>query len=158
MRHFRWVLAALAVAALVLIGAEVGLMILIGSQIGWWWVLGIIIATAVLGAVLMNLEGRKAWRALAGAFGSGRMPSGELADAALVLLGGMLLIGPGFISDATGLLLLLPITRPAARSLVAFVIARMVPRPPTSVIEGEVVDDPQDGHDDDPPVIRGEIV
>lgn len=154
MRQVRWVLAALAITALILIGGEVWLMIFVGSQIGWWWAVAIIIATAVLGAVLMNLEGRKAWRALASAFGSGRMPSGELADAALILLGGLLLIGPGFVSDAAGLLLLLPITRPAARSLVAFVIARLVPRPPSSVIEGEVVDDPDDG----PPVIRGEIV
>jgi UPF0716 protein FxsA len=79
------------------------------------------------------------------------MPTGHLADAALVLVGGVLLMVPGFFTDVVGILFLLPATRPAVRKFLGYVLAKQagklgvrVPRtvPDGTVIRGETVDDP----------------
>jgi UPF0716 protein FxsA len=56
------------------------------------------------------------------------MPGRELADAALVLVGGTLLLTPGFVTDVVGFFLVLPFTRPIARRLLAAVVARRAVR------------------------------
>ena len=143
---------------------EVWLLLQVADQIGALLTVGILVVEAVLGGWLMRREGGRAWTALTEAFATGKVPSGELADAALVLVGGLLLMLPGFATDIVGFLFLLPMTRPAARKLVAFFIARRLSRlgvPPTSpasgdVIAGETVPGP-DPRPDDPTVIRGEV-
>ena len=144
---------------------EVWLLLQVADRIGGLPTVGILVAEAVLGAWMVRREGGRAGAALTGAFQTGRVPSGELADAALVLVGGLLLMLPGFATDIVGFLFLLPMTRPAARKLVAFFIARRLsrlgmPSPARpgrgDVIEGETVADPA------PPrggatVIRGEV-
>ena len=62
--------------------------------------------------------------ALRDAAGTGRLPDRELSDAGLVLVGGTLLVTPGFLTDIVGFFLVLPFTRPIARRLLAWVIAR----------------------------------
>jgi UPF0716 protein FxsA len=130
---------------------EVWLLIQVGHQIGLLATVLILIGEALLGGRLMRREGRRAWKGLSDAFGTGRMPTGELADAALVLVGGVLLMLPGFATDVLGLLCLLPLTRPAARQILGFFIARriqrlgvplLVNRPASdpTVIEGETVE------------------
>ena len=52
------------------------------------------------------------------------MPATELADGALVLVGGTLMISPGFVTDVFGILLILPFTRPLARRLLSRFVAR----------------------------------
>ena len=84
----------------------------------------ILVGEAILGAWLMRREESRAWKALNKAFASGKVPTGELADAALILVGGVLLMLPGFITDVFGFLFLLPFTRPLARQLLAFFVAR----------------------------------
>jgi len=143
---------------------EVWLLIQVGARIGVWPTVGILVMEAILGAWLMRREGGRAWRALTVAFGTGRVPTGELADAALVLVGGLLLMLPGFVTDIVGFLFLLPLTRPLARTLVAFFIARRIerlglstvrPQRPGDVIEGETVDVPPPGGGST--VISGEV-
>lgn len=130
---------------------EVWLLTTVASQIGVLPTIGILVVEALLGGWLMRREGSKAWTALSDAFGTGRMPTGELADAALVLVGGVLLMLPGFFTDVIGLLFLLPVTRPLARRLIGFVIAKQAARSgvdlgmvrarfePGTVIRGETV-------------------
>jgi len=151
----------LAVAVPIL---EVWLLIQVGARIGVAPTLLILVAEAVLGGVLMRREGRRAWRALTSTFETGRVPTGELADAALVLVGGVLLMLPGFVTDVIGFLFLLPLTRPLARKLVVFFVARRISRlnlPVThqpgrgTVIEGETVED--GGRGPGPTVISGEV-
>ena len=81
-------------------------------------------ATSLLGAWLIRREGAKAWRALDQAARSGRMPTREIADGIVVLVGGGLLLVPGFVTDVVGLVLVLPFVRPVARNLLAAVISR----------------------------------
>ena len=107
---------------------EIWLIVQVGQMIGVWWTLAILVGEALLGAWLMRREGTRAWKALNEAFASGKMPTGELADTALVLVGGVLLMLPGFVTDVFGLLFLLPFTRPLARKVLAFCVARRMSR------------------------------
>jgi UPF0716 protein FxsA len=143
---------------------EVWLLIKVADEIGVWPTVLILVVEAALGGWLMRREGSRAWQALTDAFGTGRVPTGELANAALVLVGGLLLMLPGFATDVIGFLFLLPMTRPLARKLVAFFLARRIsrlgltrvsPRGRDDVIAGETVDDPGPGSG--PTVISGEI-
>ena len=142
---------------------EVWLLLQVADRIGGLPTVGILVAEAVLGAWMVRREGGRAWAALTGAFETGKVPSGELADAALVLVGGLLLMLPGFATDIIGFLFLLPMTRPVARKLVAFFIARRLSRLGVplrtgpgggDVIPGETVPDPAP-RPDGPSVIRG---
>ncbi|HET7689524.1 MAG TPA: FxsA family protein [Nocardioidaceae bacterium] len=126
---------------------EIYFLIQIGQVIGPWWTILLLVADGVLGSVLVRNEGRRAWAALNTAISSHRMPHKELADGALILIGGTLLLTPGFVTDAFGLFCVLPFTRPIARKLLARAISRRIvtvnlPPPPTGdrVVPGEVVD------------------
>lgn len=162
-----WLVPVLVAVFILLSVAEVWLLTFVGLQIGVPWTLAILIAGAVLGAWLMRREGNKAWRALVDAYTTGKMPAGQLADAALVLVGGLMLILPGFLTDLVGLVCLLPWTRPMARRAIGLVVARQAarsgfdvhtmrsPYANGTVVEGETVDGPQPPSE--PPVVSGEI-
>jgi len=145
-RRFPWPL--LFVAFLVVPIVEIYVLIQVGQVIGAWWTVLLLIADSIFGSWLLKREGVRAWRALQQAFTEGRMPTRELADAALIVFGGTLMISPGFVTDVVGLLAILPFTRPIARRLLtAFVARRFVvvrdarrPGPPDDVVRGEVVD------------------
>jgi UPF0716 protein FxsA len=150
-----WILTLLFVVVPLL---ELYLLIQLGQVIGAWWTILILFADAMLGSWLVKREGGRTWRALQDALASGRMPAKELADGALVLVGGTLLITPGFLSDIAGLFCILPFTRPVARRVLTGVIARrlvVMTAPPSaaSSYPGETGRRP--GHGD---VIRGEVV
>lgn len=131
-----------------LILAEIAAIVWVAGEIGWW-TLGILGLTTVLGLVLLQREWRKAWGALSESLRSGEMPTGTLADASLVLIGGILLVLPGFLTDVLGLLLLLPFTRPFVRSALAWWATAAMKRgggsaDPT-VIRGDVATEPESG-------------
>lgn len=108
----------LALAFLVVPLLEIYIVIQVGQVIGAWPTVGILLLDALVGAWLVRHEGLRTWRALQAALPTGRVPSRELADGALVLVGGTLLLTPGFLTDVVGYLLVLPFTRPVARRLV----------------------------------------
>ena len=114
----------LALALLVLPILEILVIVAVGEAIGAWPTVLLLLAGCVLGVLIIRHQGARAWRALNQAVQSGRMPARELADGIVVLLGGTLLLVPGFITDVLGLILVLPFTRPVARSLLASVISR----------------------------------
>ena len=157
-RRIPW--GVLAVLFVLIPLAEVYLLIQVGQVIGALWTILLLIAVSVLGSYLVRREGGRAWQALRLALQTHRMPARELADGALILIGGTLLLTPGFLTDALGLFFVLPLTRPLARRLLAgFVTRRLLggpdrrggsgqppgsqarKRPGTSaVVRGEVVD------------------
>src|SRR5688572_18097222 len=95
--------------------AELAILIQVGQAIGVWWTVALLIADSVLGSMLMRSQGRAAWRRFNGALSGGRAPAREVADGVLIILGGALLLTPGFISDIFGVLFLLPPTRAVIR-------------------------------------------
>jgi UPF0716 protein FxsA len=145
---------ALVAAFVVVPLVEIYVLIQVGQVIGVWWTILLLIADSILGTWLIRREGGRAWRALQSALSSGRMPARELADGALILVGGTLMLTPGFVTDAFGILLILPFTRPVARRALTTVVARrlvVVPPPGRKpgggsgpVVPGEVVDPDQD--------------
>lgn len=117
----------IAAAVLLLVAIlEIIVIIAVGQAIGAWPTFLLIVATSLLGMWLIRREGSKAFRALQNAAQSGRMPAREIADGIIVLAGGLLLTGPGFITDVVGLLLVLPFTRPVARNLLTAAITSRV--------------------------------
>ncbi len=123
MRH-RVPWQVLVVAFVVLPLVEIYLLIQVGQVIGAWWTVLLLIAVSVLGSYLIKHEGARAWQALQAALRTHRMPARELADGALILIGGTLLLTPGFLTDALGLFFILPFTRPVARRLLTGFITR----------------------------------
>jgi UPF0716 protein FxsA len=129
--------------------AEIYVIIQIGHAIGGWQTAVLLLGWSAFGAWLVKREGRRAWSAFRAAASSGRLPGREVADAALVLVGGVLLLTPGFITDAVGLLLVVPFTRPLARRALSWYAARRALRgggrrtagtTGTRVVDGEWVD------------------
>jgi len=94
--------------------AELFVAIKVAEAIGVLLTVLLLIAGVPLGVWLTRSEGRAAWRRLSAAVAAGRPPGREVIDGALVLVGGVLFIVPGFISDAIGLLLLLAPSRAVA--------------------------------------------
>jgi UPF0716 protein FxsA len=103
---------------------EIYVIIQVGAVIGGWQTAALLLAESLLGAWIVRREGRRAWRTLQETFTRGVMPDRELADAALVLAGGVLLLTPGFVTDVLGFAFVLPFTRPLVRRLLAAYAAR----------------------------------
>ena len=90
---------------------EIWLFITVGGAIGVWPTIGAVILTAVIGGLLMRAQGARAWRELQSSISEFRDPSRPLAHGAMILLAGALLMTPGFFTDITGLMLLVPQVR-----------------------------------------------
>ena len=113
------------VAAFVLVPlVEIWAILQVGQLVGPWWTIALLVLDSMIGAWLIKREGGRAWAALREALQHGRMPARELADGALILIGGTLMLSPGFVLDLAGILLILPFTRPVARRLLTSVVER----------------------------------
>lgn len=109
--------AVLFVAFVVVPIVELYVIVQVGHLIGVLPTLLLLFVCSVAGAWLVKREGVKAWRAFRAATAEGRVPARETADGALVIVGGALLLAPGFVTDALGLLCVLPPTRALVRRL-----------------------------------------
>ncbi|WP_424832130.1 FxsA family protein [Ruegeria sp.] len=87
---------------------EIALFIQVGGLIGLWPTLAIVVLTAVLGTVLVRTQGRLALANLQRSFAELDDPTEPLAHGAMILLSGVLLLTPGFFTDAIGFALLVP--------------------------------------------------
>ena len=90
---------------------EIYLLIEIGSMFGTLMAVTLIILTGFLGAFLARMQGLQAVYRIQESLREGRMPSGELLDALLIVIAGIVLLTPGFLTDSAGFLLLIPATR-----------------------------------------------
>ena len=125
-------------ALLVVPVAEIALIVAVGSVIGGWQTIVLLLVESALGAYLVKREGARSWQALRVALNTGQMPGRELADATLVLIGGTLLLTPGFLTDIVGFFFILPLTRPITRRWLQGVVERrLVDR--SGIIRGEVI-------------------
>ena len=104
--------------------AELAVIIQVGGLIGLWPTLAILVADSLLGSWLMRSQGRLAWRRFNVALQEARAPAREVADGALIIFGGALLLTPGFLTDILGILLLAPPTRALFRRVLVREVAR----------------------------------
>ncbi|WP_425040065.1 FxsA family protein [Primorskyibacter sp. S187A] len=134
---------------------EIALFIQIGGVIGLWWTLAIVILTAVAGATLVRQQGRGVLGQVQSSFNELRDPSQPLAEGAMILFSGALLLTPGFFTDAIGFALLIPGVRAALFNRIK---ARMTvmssgfqnqanpprnPHPADDIVEGEFEVEPE---------------
>ena len=161
----------LAVCAAAFAVAEIWIIAQVAAAIGIGWTLLALVAIGAGGLALARRRGGKARAALADMRRDPSAVESELTGAALVWLGSLLFLLPGFLTDILGLLCVIPATRPLVRRClgalgrwatkdlrdrVAVMEAKL---DPGSVVAGEAVDDPgrRAPGPDDPTVIRGEI-
>jgi UPF0716 protein FxsA len=105
--------------------AELYVIIQVGEAIGLVPTLVLLLADAVLGSLLLRHQGRGAWRRFNEALAQRRFPGKEVADGLLIVVGGTLLLAPGFLTDIVGIFLLIPPTRAIVRSVLRrFTIGR----------------------------------
>jgi len=118
------VLVALLVVLIVLPIVEIAAIVAVGQQIGAIPTVLLLLATAVIGSLLLRREGGKAWRAFRAALAERRQPAAEVVDGVLVLLGGLMMVLPGFVTDVFGFLVVLPLTRRPLRTLALLQLSR----------------------------------
>lgn len=97
---------------------ELAVIIQVGQVAGVVPTIAALIGVSLIGAALVRREGLRAWHRVGETLRAGRMPAQEVVDGALVLAGGALMLTPGFLTDAVGLLLVIPVTRALASRLV----------------------------------------
>ena len=93
---------------------ELYVLSVVENRIGLANTLGLVVATGLLGAVVMKRQGAEVWRSAQIRLAKGELPAEEIIGGIMVLVGGALMITPGIITDAVGLLLMIP----AVRSLI----------------------------------------
>ena len=111
------VAALLAVAFLVVPLLELFVIIQVGSAIGALNTIGLLVVVSVVGGWLMKREGLAVIRRVQDSLHAGIVPATEVVDGFLILLGGALMLTPGFLSDVVGLGLLLPPVRAVVRRI-----------------------------------------
>src|SRR5687767_238983 len=117
----------------------------VGAVIGFWPTLGLLILISIAGSILLKREGMATWLRLQATLSKGRMPTDEVTDGALILLGGALLLTPGFVTDIVGLAMLFPLTRAGAkgffRKALGFALVKRFPGASTAAATGRKVYD-----------------
>lgn len=155
--------------------AELYVIYQVGSAIGILPTLALLIIDSIAGTLLVKSQGGVAWRRFNEATAAGRIPAREVADGALIILGGAFLLTPGFITDVFGFLLLIPFTRLLFRKSVVGLFAKRNPftyvgvkaaphaerawneraarrrAPNGDFVEGTATEDAASGVDDDEP-------
>lgn len=126
------------IALLVVPVAEIAVIVAVGQVIGGWQTIALLLLESALGAYLVKREGGRSWQGLQVALNTGQMPGRQLADAALVLIGGTLLLTPGFLTDMVGFFFILPFTRPITRRWLQGVVERRLAER-SGIIRGEVI-------------------
>ncbi|MDP6943218.1 MAG: FxsA family protein [Myxococcota bacterium] len=96
---------------------ELMLLIEVGSYLGALPTIGICLATGFVGASLARSQGAGVLQRMQVTLQEGGLPARELLDGVLILMAGVVLLTPGFVTDAAGIILLLPPTRAVIRAV-----------------------------------------
>lgn len=94
---------------------EIAVMVKVAEAIGTLNMIGLLLVISVAGVFIVKHQGTTAWRRIRVDLERGKVPGSSLVDGGLVMAAGVLLVIPGFVSDAFGLLLLLPPVRAVVR-------------------------------------------
>lgn len=111
---------------------ELAVLIQVGRMIGLGWTLALVMVTGLVGATLARRQGLRAWLAIRAELQNGRMPGGTLVDGLLILIGGIVLLTPGILTDIAGFALLIPGTRRALKKALRHRFERALARGETS--------------------------
>jgi UPF0716 protein FxsA len=98
--------------------AEIAGFVVVGRAIGLWWTLGLVIGTGLLGALLLRQQGLHLLKKLSQESQQGHVPASSVVDGAMIVIAGILLLLPGFLTDIVGIALFLPFVRRFLWSLI----------------------------------------
>ncbi|MFQ5629474.1 MAG: FxsA family protein [bacterium] len=90
---------------------ELAILVKLGEMLGFWPTIGLVVVTGFLGAYLARLQGFWIFGRIQSELAAGRMPASELVDGLLILIGGIVLLTPGLLTDLFGFTLLVPWAR-----------------------------------------------
>jgi UPF0716 protein FxsA len=116
---------------------ELYLIVQVASGIGVLETLGLLILVSLVGAWLVRAQGLGVLARIQGQLNQGKVPGTELVDGLLVLFAGALMLTPGFMTDALGLLLLIPPTRAIIRTVLVHRYRNRVEVGRTGVVFGD---------------------
>ena len=105
---------------------ELYLLIKIGAEIGALATVAIVVGTGIAGAWLARQQGSRVWWQMRQEMESGQFPADRLIDGLLLLVAGALLITPGLLTDLSGMIILIPVTRKPLREWVKRRLSRMM--------------------------------
>ena len=108
--------------------AEIYLFIEVGGQIGGWLTVGMVFTTAVVGGTILRYQGRQMIARAREQVAKEKLPVGEFAHGAVLVLAAFLLLTPGFLTDALGALLLIPVLRRLVLSAILVAIRSRIKR------------------------------
>jgi UPF0716 protein FxsA len=91
--------------------AEIAAFVVIGGQIGVWATLGMVLLTAIIGSFLLRWQGVGLFNRINAEVRANRVPGRELVHGVMILVAGVLLLTPGFVTDSLGFLLFVPAIR-----------------------------------------------
>ena len=121
---------------------DLALLVALGDRIGLGTTVAIVVLTALMGSWLAKREGVAAWRRVQTKMSAGAVPGPELLDGLVILVAGTLLLTPGFLTDAVGLLGLVPVTRKVARGWIKTRVERAVLEGRLRVVHGPLAGQP----------------
>jgi len=104
---------------------EIGIFIWIGSYIGPLWVVGLILLTGILGITLAKHQGMQTLQRAQLLMSQGKAPGKEIVNGICILVGGIFLLAPGFVSDTIGLFLVIPFTRSLIQGYLITLLSRL---------------------------------
>ncbi len=116
-----WIILILVAVPII----EIALFIELGGWVGLWPTIALVIITAILGGVLLRMQGFAAMQRLQSSVAEGGDPRGPLAHGVMILVAGLLMLTPGFFTDAVGFSLLLP---PVRSALIAWLGPKLAAR------------------------------
>lgn len=112
---------------------ELGILIKLGQAVGFAPTFGLVVLTGVIGASLARHQGIAALSRIQRELDMGQVPGNELLDGALILVGGLVLLTPGLLTDLAGFFLLVPASRGLVRRWAKGKLSAMVERGETRV-------------------------
>ena len=102
---------------------EIGLFIQVGGFLGLWPTIALVLITAFVGASLVRSQGLQTLMSVQNRLQQGELPAQQIFEGVMLAVAGVLLLTPGFMTDALGMLVLLP----APRAMIAkYLMSKMV--------------------------------
>jgi UPF0716 protein FxsA len=98
--------------------AEIAGFVIVGRALGLWWTLALVILTGLLGAYLLRQQGLHLLKKLSQESQQGHVPASSVVDGAMIVIAGILLLLPGFLTDIIGVALFIPFVRRFLWSLI----------------------------------------
>jgi UPF0716 protein FxsA len=104
---YRLIIVLLIVVPIV----EIWGLITVGRIIGAWETFGVLLLSGLIGVYLAGREGKRVWALARLQLSQRQLPTQSILDGICILIGGLLLLIPGFLTDIIGILLIIPPTR-----------------------------------------------